>query len=462
MPLDKLNNLPQPAADWPSLDPSLLGEARPTPPAFPLHLLPGRWRTWVEASSRLFGSADYLAHCLLGGVACAGGAGIRIEVVSPWREPLLLWQALIGGPSSGKSAAFARVRALLDAVRVREEASREEQKESPDRRAVPSAPSVLVDAGLDWLSSKMSGGGQGVLLWREDLGDWMEEARRRSARLAWLAGWKGAPTMVHGLSQECLAVGLLGAMTPERLASFAREQEGALASCFLYVWPERAAVAPLADSEAEDAPIEALLLKIAAFAGHREDPAVVPFDEGAVRRLEALMPALRQLADECDETGGGGVAAEWIGRGVATIVRLAGVLSLMEWAETDKHWLPVGAAHVEAAHALWSDYYLPQALAVFDRAGAGQGSTAGDRAARRVVRWLKRVKAPEISREDVRREALCQSVDAQGAEEVLARLEGRRGVAGGGGHGADPARPAPAALAGQSAARPGGLANWRN
>jgi hypothetical protein len=33
------------------------------------------------------------------------------------------------------------------------------------------------------------------------------------------------------------------------------------------------------------------------------------------------------------------------------------------------------------------------------------------------------MRAPEISREDVRREALCQSVDAQGAEEVLARLE---------------------------------------
>ena len=104
MPLDELNNLPQPAADWPSLDPSLLGDHRPTPPpSFPLHLLPGRWRAWVEASSRVFGSADYLAHCLLGGVAGVGGAGIRVAVASHWHEPLLLWQALVGGPSSGKS-----------------------------------------------------------------------------------------------------------------------------------------------------------------------------------------------------------------------------------------------------------------------------------------------------------------------------------------------------------------------
>jgi len=140
-----------------------------------------------------------------------------------------------------------------------------------------------------------------------------------------------------------------------------------------------------------------------------------------------LMPAIQQRADAAEDEGLGSVAVEWIGRGVATVVRLAGVLSLMEWAETSEtageesgaEYLPVGAAHVEAAYALWSEYYLPHALAVFDRAGA----RAGDQAARKVVRWLKRVRAPEISREDVRREALCQSVDADGAEEVLARLE---------------------------------------
>src|SRR5262249_59514324 len=79
----------------------------------------------------------------------------------------------------------------------------------------------------------------------------------------------------------------------------------------------------------------------------------------------------------------------------------------------------VGAAPREAAHALWSGYYLPQAQGVFDR-----GGVAGcERAARRVTRWLRRLRAPEISREDVRRQALCQTVNAEGAEDVLARLE---------------------------------------
>ena len=109
MPLDELANVPSATADWPALDRSLLGEARPAPATFPLHLLPGRWRGWVEAASRSFGSADYLANCLFAGVAGVCGAGTRIAVAPHWREPLLLWQALVGGPSSGKSASFARV-----------------------------------------------------------------------------------------------------------------------------------------------------------------------------------------------------------------------------------------------------------------------------------------------------------------------------------------------------------------
>jgi len=420
MPLNELDNLAQPTNDWLPLDRSLLGESRPARPAFPLHLLPGRWRTWVEASSRLFGSADYLAHCLLGGVAGVGGAGIRIEVTSHWREPLLLWQALVGGPSSGRSAAFARVRALLDRVEPGDE-------EGGDR----APPAVLVDAGLDELDMALGSSARGVLLWREDLADWIEEAGRRSGphsgRPAWLAGWNAASAMIGRYPKACFAVGLLGALAPERLSGSFTGGDGALASRFLYVWPERGASVSLADTDADDAGIAALLQKIAAFAGHRETPCVVPFDKGAERRLEALMPAIQQRADAAEDEGLGSVAVEWIGRGVATVVRLAGVLSLMEWAETSEtageesgaEYLPVGAAHVEAAYALWSEYYLPHALAVFDRAGA----RAGDQAARKVVRWLKRVRAPEISREDVRREALCQSVDADGAEEVLARLE---------------------------------------
>ena len=411
MPLDELNNPHSSTTDWPPLDRSLLGEARPAPSTFPLHLLPGRWRAWVEAAARPFGSADYLAHGLLAGVAGVCGAGVRVAVAPHWREPLVLWQALVGGPSSGKSASFARVRGLLDAVKPWEEC---------DDRA---APAVLVDAKLDQLDLALYGSARGVVLWRDDLADWMDEAPRRAERPAWLAAWNAEPAMVGRSAQKCFAVGIVGALSAERLApplstSFV-DGDSALAARFLYVWPEPGGVASLGDAEADDEGIVALLQKIANFAGHRETPAVVPLDDPATKRLEELMADLRRRADEAADAGGG-VEAEWIAKGVPTVVRLAGLLSLMQWAEKSKaEWLPVRAAHIDAAHDLWSGYYLPHAASVFDRAGV----MGCERAARRVARWLRRLRAPEISREDVRRQALCQTVNAEGAEDVLARLE---------------------------------------
>jgi len=45
------------------------------------------------------------------------------------------------------------------------------------------------------------------------------------------------------------------------------------------------------------------------------------------------------------------------------------------------------------------------------------------RQVRRVARWLQRVGLDQVSREDIRREALLQSVDAEAAEHVIDRLE---------------------------------------
>src|SRR5437899_1551082 len=131
MPLDELNNSPSPTTDWPAIDRTLLGEPRAAPVSFPLPLLPGRWRDWVEAASR---SAE---------------------------------------------------------------------------------------------------------------------------RPAWLAGWDAAPARIRGAEQACFAVGLMGALSPERLAPAHLSQgfidgDSALAARFLYVWPEPAGLASLGDAATDD------------------------------------------------------------------------------------------------------------------------------------------------------------------------------------------------------------------
>ena len=64
---------------------------------------------------------------------------------------------------------------------------------------------------------------------------------------------------------------------------------------------------------------------------------------------------------------------------------------------------------------------------MFDRAGpadrARQGQHQARQHARRVIGWIRARGATEISREDVRREALSQRVNAAGADEVILALE---------------------------------------
>src|SRR5258708_837287 len=129
MPLDELNNSPVPTSDWPAIDRTLLGEARSAAPAFPLPLLHGRWRTWVEASSRSFGSADYLANCLL--AAVAGVCGVR-----PCARPARRRQA-VGGER--------RARRAVRAGRCRARSAREGAVEQRARRAAVARRSRRLD-----------------------------------------------------------------------------------------------------------------------------------------------------------------------------------------------------------------------------------------------------------------------------------------------------------------------------
>lgn len=56
---------------------------------------------------------------------------------------------------------------------------------------------------------------------------------------------------------------------------------------------------------------------------------------------------------------------------------------------------------------------------MFNRAGR----TERDRDARRVIRWLRQQRMTTVTRQDIRRDALGQAVDATEADRIAARLE---------------------------------------
>src|ERR1700748_2373117 len=106
-----------PPPPWPAVDPGLLEEGRPKLPAFPLQVFPAQWREWVKDAAQWAGSSeDYIAQALLASVAALCGQGVSARITEAWSEPVILWQALVGGPSSGKTPALEWLRRPLRTV----------------------------------------------------------------------------------------------------------------------------------------------------------------------------------------------------------------------------------------------------------------------------------------------------------------------------------------------------------
>jgi hypothetical protein len=406
-----------PPPPWPAIDPGLLEEGRPKLPAFPLKVFPHPWREWVSDAAQWAGSSeDYVAQALLASVAGLCGQGVSARITEAWSEPLILWQALVGGPSSGKTPALEWLRRPLGTV------ERVLAREG-------GAPLVVSDAALPALEKAVAKRPPGVLLWRDEPTAWLaglgrKTRRDESNRGGFLDTW-GAIGLPWG--REKTAVSIVGSLDPERLDAALEGTGDGLAARFLYVWPGPApyrslrALKPVREDEAVNA-----LQRIARAVGTPEKPLVLAFEDQAVTVFDTCLERLHPETLRAE-----GLLAGWLGKGRGTVARLAAVLALLDWTANRPANAPppgvITAQHLHAAWDLWERYYRPHAQAVFDRAGpadrARQGQHQARQHARRVIGWIRARGAAEISREEVRREALSQRVNAAGADEVILALE---------------------------------------
>jgi hypothetical protein len=399
-------------APWPEIESRLLRENRPPPSAFPLDLLPDACRAWVEASAQGFTSVDYVAQGLLGAVSALCGGRIVADVTPHWREPLVLWQALVGGPSTGKTPALALARRLV---------------ESNELASGPS-PALRLSVGgtADNLARTASHSAGGVALWCDDLAGWMADLSQRQERLLALAGWSG--DMAHvperrgywSIDVGRFPLSIMATLQADQVTPALSGGDDGAASRFLYAWPVPRLEAVLRGPRADQQAANAMLRCLARLPATVKTPHALSFQDGAVERLQAILPGLRGLMRDAD-----GLEAAWIGKAAGNIVRLASLLCLMDWAQEERKHAPAGVEerHLDRAHALWADYFWPHAQAVFGQVG----TTIADRQALRIARWLRRRRADAVSREEIRREALCQTVDADTADDLIERLE-RYGV----------------------------------
>jgi Protein of unknown function (DUF3987) len=148
------------------------------------------------------------------------------------------------------------------------------------------------------------------------------------------------------------------------------------------------------------------LQAIADAAGTAEQPRWLTFDPMALALFDTLLHGLHIRAEKAER-----LEAGWLGKGRGTMVRLAAVLTLLAWSEGAREPPDtVALKAVSDAAELWTCYFAAHARAVFNRAGR----TDRDRDARRALRWLQLNKVAEATREELRRDALYQSLDSQG------------------------------------------------
>jgi hypothetical protein len=415
MPEHIVIDLSSPPDGWRDLDVSLLEERRAIVPAFPVDLLPQAWADWVgDTASSAGAPVDYVAQSVLAAVAAVCGAGVLVIVTPAWCEPMILWQALVGEASAGKSAGLSPMRRLIWDLEMDGDGG-EEGRNAP---TTASRRQILLDnADLAAIVDSSDGGGErGIAVWRDMSSCWLPEAHRREERNVWLQAWSGeAVTVPH--DADSLPVSILSTLQPDTLLEAPEGRDAALASRFLYAWPGRQPYRSLAAAKAP-ANERALyaLRRLLRLTSRRHQPFALAVDGAGI---EALDEALAQLHPERLKTEG--AEAAWLGKGPASIVRLAGALALLAWSTegTSERPSPLGREQIERSYRLWNAYFRVHAQAVFDMALPSDFQ----RRVRRCARWLRHSGETLVSREDIRRKALCQTVNAEQADSVVLELD---------------------------------------
>jgi len=404
--------------DWSEVDLSILEEKRAAVPPLPLDLLPQPWRDWTsDTASSTAASVDYVAQTVLAALAGLCGAGVGVRITPAWCEPPVLWQAIVGERSTGKSSALAPMRRLLGAI---EEERRVFDDERRERHAEQARAVGAREAFVETIGEVVSGNPRGVISWRDAPSAWLDDG---NGRARWLQAWDaGAVTIERPrgeapLNLESFPVSVLATIQPDRLKETLRENDDALPARFLYAWPGAQPYRALADLRiARDDEALGMLRRLARLARTPSDPLALAFDQHGVKAMDGFLAGLHAERRRTE-----GLEAAWLGKGRAAVARLAGALELLAWSGSGAPGLPgqIGRDQVEAAANLWTGYFRPHARALFDRVAP----TDFSRRVRRVARWLKDSCATVVSREDVRCRALARTVNADEAQQVLYRLD---------------------------------------
>jgi len=149
----------------------------------------------------------------------------------------------------------------------------------------------------------------------------------------WLEAWNGGPYTVERQKGSCrvdhLLVGITGGLQPDVLSSAFDGDHNGMYACFCFGWPKEPSYRPLSDevTEIEPAIVNALTRLIDLPSEGEFAHRTIPFSWDARKRFEEFR---RYIDDEKKRLDGR--ERDWLAKGPAHVVRLAGTLTYLEWA----------------------------------------------------------------------------------------------------------------------------------
>ncbi len=449
--------------DWDDPDMSILDDRRGELPDLPIDVFPQSMHRWMLDAARGAGvTVGHIALPLIGIASGLIGVARRVQATRSWQQPMTCWTCLVGVSGSGKTPSLDVVKRALSVVersRQQENTARQLAHETRVERAKAALKkwkddvAAAVDAGqpppvkpaeaqdvrpfvvprlyvsdctIERLAPLLEARPRGVTYVADELARLFMNLERYSGgsdRAFWLEAWDGNSFTVERLGRPPvilphLLVGVVGGFQPDLLArSFAGDSDG-IYSRFLYAWPPEAPFRePTDDADEVDPEIINAFSRLANLqAGDDEAfaPRSVPLTADARQEFAQFAQFAhqeRQLLDGRDR--------EYWCKGTGHVLRLSGTLCFLEWAWSGgAEPQAIEARHVESAVLLWKGYLWPHGRAALRLVGLSDKHGH----ARTVLRWLHAGNKATVSREEVRREALAQRLDAGETQALLDML----------------------------------------
>jgi hypothetical protein len=453
---------------WEDPDISLLDDRRGALPNFPIEVLrPPQLQDWVRRAAHGTGTTiDHVIAPLLGIAASLIGTARRAKAANSFSQPMTDWTGIVGFSGTGKSPGIDATKDALDQVeeqhrheiddRRREHELRVEEAKAAkakwkadfdkaiDKKTIPppkppeadepppfTEPRLYVtDATIEKVAVLLQARPQGMLLIADELAGWFHNMSRYSGgqdNQFWLMSWNGKSHSIERMGRlpvklDHLLIGIVGGMQPDKLAECFKGAADGMYARFLWSWPEQPPYRRLTDAiEEVDSKIVMMLDRLSRLAEVDRKDRRVPLSAKARAEFEDVRRHVHNNMDALD-----GREREWWAKVPAHVVRLAGTLAYMAWAfptSDDKEPPPepreILVQYVQAAADLILDYFWPHSRACLRQIGLTQRHAD----ARRVLRWIRAKQLQQVRREDIRRDALSQRLDADETDNLLKHLE---------------------------------------